>query len=569
MDPANTQYDGFMALQMGMNAALNPAYLPESQYAKGINVDVRGGLIRTRSGFRQVAQLPDGIFNGAGRWSLNSGDRIVVGIQGDLHVLSADTGAVVFTLSGALSETHAYYFCQADRFLIVQDGESTPVILQYDDNAYSQVTEDVSIPIGYMMTYAHGRLHMVPKFVPSTTTDGRPYIISGDICEPDNPATCLQFTEVEYLSEGGAHGLPNELGFIGGIAPLRNAQTGTGVGGTIVLAKNGSCGFDFSIPRAQWKSQALSQVLFFGGGTVSPRSVINLNNDLLYRGFDGIRTLRHTASQAGGGGALSNVPVAMEMVPYMDTGAENLYNAAMAGFDNQILLTTQFTGAGYQALVSWDTAAGYFIGASGPGAYNGIWTGAQFTQVLSAFRNNTESLFAFTNSNRMYILDPYDRKDEGSEIHSRIETRIYPFGDFLTRKKLMYAEMWLTGISRQVKVRMHYKPFGYPKWFTLGQERTINVPNDSMSQSRLQLRFAVDNSQDICDPVSGFLPTVAVGFQFAISWEGDLTLERFRAASQPVMDAPPEPCDADAVMLSAADSETGVVLGDFGYNMEA
>jgi hypothetical protein len=155
MDPVNTQYDGFMALQMGMNAALNPAYLPESQYAKGINVDVRGGLIRTRSGFKQVAQLPDGVFNGAGRWSLNSGDRIVVGIQGDLHVLSADTGAVVFTLSDALSETHAYYFCQADRFLVIQDGESTPIVLQYDNNAYSQITEDVSIPVGFMMTYAH------------------------------------------------------------------------------------------------------------------------------------------------------------------------------------------------------------------------------------------------------------------------------------------------------------------------------------------------------------------------------------------------------------------------------
>ena len=254
------QYDGFIALQMGMNAALNPAYLTGTQYALGVNIDVRGGLLRTRSGFWELTRLPEGTFNGIGRWSLNSGDRLVVGIGGDLHVLEANTGSVVFVLTGALTSSLGYYFCQADRYLVVQDGARSPVVLEYSNGAYTQVTSDVSIPIGFSMTYAHGRLHVVPRYIPQTFEDGRASIVSGDICEPDNPSTCLKFTETEYLSEGGANGLPAELGFIGGIGTLRNSSTGTGVGGTIVVARNGCCGFDFSISRSLWKSQALSQV---------------------------------------------------------------------------------------------------------------------------------------------------------------------------------------------------------------------------------------------------------------------------------------------------------------------
>ena len=83
-----TTAQGFSFFTGGMNSAVVPAALGDQQYSRGINVSSRGGYIRTRPGLKKLDYaLPPGDYQGAGRWSLDDGDRLVMVVEiGRAHV---------------------------------------------------------------------------------------------------------------------------------------------------------------------------------------------------------------------------------------------------------------------------------------------------------------------------------------------------------------------------------------------------------------------------------------------------------------------------------------------------
>jgi len=558
--------EGFTGLPGGMNATTRPAVLSESQYAKGINVAGRGGQVKTRPGFNTVHALPAGEFGGAGVWSLNSGDMIVSVIGGSVHAYATQTGTAT-SFPALLSPGANCTFVQADRYFVIQDGISTPVVLEYASGTVTS-RDPGSIPPGFSMAYAHGRIHMVPATVPNTGVDGRAYLLSGDICEPLDPATVLDFTETEYLAEGGANALPSELGFIGGLGSLRSSQTGTGVGATIAFGRNGVCSFDFSIPRSLWKSQALSQVLFLNGGCRSPRSIAGANNDLAYRSDDGLRTVGYSISQNSG--ALTSLPVSMEMLDYLRVGASDADTTFSAFCDNRLVTSAEHDGAHFKALVSWDLAAGYYLGRGQGAAYDGLWTGTGFRQAVTARLDGVPRLFVIGGDNVLYVLDEDAKTDAGgTRIESRLDTRTFFFTNRVSRKRLQYVELFLADLVHDVSVSVWYRPHGYAKWFPMGS-RDIIVPGGSMPQCRANVRISVDTSADVCQPVDGVPPYSAVGFQFAIGWTGYAVLEGFKAeALVPPAEVPPEPCsETEGVVLLPGSGPSGEILEDFGYSWE-
>lgn len=445
-------------------------------------------------------------------------------------------------------------------------GQSDPVVLVDDNGTPTVYTGEQSIPKGYLMTYAHGRIHMVPTKIPGTFEDGRASLLSGDILTPLDPSTVLKFESTEYLAEGGAHGLPAELGYIGGLGTLRSGSTGTGYGTTVVFAERGICAFDFSISRTQWKATQISTALFSDNGCRSPWSVVNLNSDLLYRGTDGIRSLAHTAQQVGSG-SLANTPISLELNPYFREDYPYLKYVSASVADNRMLTTTQAAGYNsFKALASYDVAAPAYSGASKQGLFDGLWTGDTFYQTVSAFAGGARRHFIFAEGPIIYYVDPTALTDNGTPIEARLETRMLAFQDLVLRKQLKNFELWLTDVMMDTTISVWYRPFGYYKWFPMGT-RTVYVPEGSLPQGRMKLRFTLDSFNDVCDPVSGLSPFTATGFQFAIQWTGNMVIERGRAEAMPIMDPPPEPCDAEGVLLSAADSESGVVLDDYSYSI--
>jgi len=595
-----TVFGGFTGLPAGMDAYRNPALLPDAQAARAVNVSFRGSLARTRPGLYEELMLPEGEFQGAGVWSLADpyGDHIVYVASGVVYVLELGS-LTLWDMGDQMDHTNQCFFSQADQYLIIQDGLSKPFILEHDGSSYAQKVPDTSspVPTGTIATYAHGRLHMVPTNVPGQTVKGDTYLLSGDICEPWNPETVLRFTETQYLNEGGAHSLPAALGPITALGALRNANTGTGIGTTVVFARRGVCAFDFSLPRETgWKSQALSQVMFFEAGTESPWGVVNANNDIIYRAADGIRTLGYSVSQAGGGsGSLSNLAISKEVDTWLGTDGEYVTNASMALYDNRLLTTTVPNDNGwFKGIVSWDIAAGSYAGVGGGGAYDGLWTGDSFCQLVTAMRGRRPVTYVFTEGPCIMRLDESLTADSfiirdrdadvvtedatgthvanagaartSYDILSRLETRSIDFASLNTIKRLEHVDVWLSGMVDDVDITVYFKPHLYPKWFQ-ASSRTVYVPSGSMPQGRRRLRFALPEIPTTCNPATGESPHAAFSFQLAVRWEGHAVIEQVVAVADAQAEEPTEPCDDSTVdpILEAEVSQTGVVLDDYEY----
>jgi hypothetical protein len=565
--PEVTQIEGFMDLRDGMNGNRDPLLLPETQFANGINVSARGGQVKTRPALvLENLNLPQALYQGGGVWSLNSGDRIVYVAAGIVYSLMVET-MVLTTVGDLLDDTAQCFFEQTDKYMVIQDGINPAVILVYDvtDKEYAGSS---SIPIGYAMVFAQGRLHLVPKVVPSTTEDGRASLISGDILEPLDNTTCLKFTETEYLSEGGAHSLPAEMGFINGLGVLRNSSNGTGVGQIIAFGRNGVCAFDFSIFRDYWKDQALSQVLYFSAGTDSPWSILNANNDMIYRSHDGLRILKYTASQISGGqGGLSNTPLSIEVDRYLRNDGAYLTWVSTTLQDNRVLCTASGVNATYfKGMVSWDLAAAFYGGSQGVGAYDGIWTGDNFAQVHTAMNAGNLTGYVFAEGPILYRIDGsavYDGVN--TPIESKIETKAYIFGDLVTRKKLKFADLWITDVPVDTEFEVFYRQQGYPLWASMGT-RTLSVPAGGLSQSFRRVRFAVSADDTLCDPTTKEFLNTGTGFQFAIRWTGRAKIERFRAVVSLLPEQPPNLCETDGIVLTES-ATSGTVLNDFSYKI--
>lgn len=566
---SNIKQTGFTSLLNGVHTGIDPDVLGEAYYSLGINVSSRGGLIHTRPGFTTDAALGSGTYQGGGVWSLNSGDRWVYVVEG--HVCSAvlDSVSPVIDHGLLLSTSAQCHFYQADRYMVIQDGTSTPIVLEEDPVtgiAGRKTLPASPIPAGYVGSYVFGRIHMVPRYVPGTTDPGHPYFLSGDISLPNDPGTCLAFTETDYLAEGGAVGMPLEMGYIYGMSAMRNAATGTGYGPLMVFARNGVCAFDVSIyPRENWKNQPFGQVLFFGNGTVSPWSIVPVNDDLAYRSADGIRFIKHTASQTGGNsGVLSNPSQSNEMQAYI-AAEDETYLPYVSGAicSDRFFMTTSGTDSRYfQALMVLDTAkvAG-LTGTQNP-SYDGIWQieGKPVAQVFNAFLNGKPTTFVVTQGPDLYRLDPDAVMDGATKIKSRIHTRVYNFDD-LSLKILEYVELWVSDLQHDTAVTVYYRPAGYPLWNVL-DTRALKVAAGSLPQRRRRLRFVLDNRSEVCDPVSKQHLIGAQAFQFAIAWEGYMKIEAFMATARLEIESPQDVCD-ETEARTVTDVTDGVTLGNF------
>lgn len=564
-EQAGPPVDGFVALLDGMQAGLDPEILKESAYSRGINVSCRGGLLRSRPGFVHDLELPAGAFQGMASWALHSGARLVLVIGGSVCVVRADDSSLQ-VFSGLLSATAQCYLCQAERFMVIQDGSSTPVVLQENGGVVEVRPQAHTIPVGTAMTFAHGRLHLTPKYVPGGAENGQPYVVSGDIFNPQNPASCLEFTETDYLSEGGAHSLPMEMGYVRAFAPLRNAPTGTGYGGTVVFAERGVSAFDFSVPRDEWKSTALSQVLFFGPGTKSPWSVIPVNGTLLYRAVDGLRLLSYSVTSAQStGDILSMVPQSTEVSPYMTRDDRDyLPFVSAAVSDNRVFMTVGGVNERwFRGLLVYDTARVSSIAATqAEGAYDGLWQveGVNIGGVASCVRNGEETLYFYGSDGWLWRLDPEAEDDNGTAVRCRLRTRAL-MHDTASLKRLKAASVWLRGLSRDASVSVYYRPTGYPLWAELGV-RAVKVGTGSLQQRRRNLSFNLDIGSAPSDPASGEALYLGQGFEFTLEFTGPLVVSMFRCEGILVAEPAGDPC-SETTGAAVAAGTAGVEIGDF------
>lgn len=528
----------------GCHGSLAPGSLNRGYFHKGVNLSVRNGQAKTRPRWvEEYELLGGGEFQGAFIYSLNDGDRLVYGRGGEVRLLELWSGEDF--LIGSLSPTAPrFYFVQADRYCIVQDGENRPLFIyesgllrraeDYDGTGPSEVYT------GTVMTYGHGRVFLTPSKLHDldgqpTGETGRPYWVAGGLLRPSDPERVLLFDETQYLDGGTANALPFETGFIQGLAFFQNAASGTGLGPLLAFGRQGVSAVSVNVPRSAWFSADFSQVLFVGPGTLSPESLTPVNNDLIYRSLDGLRSVRLTSQSSA-----SNTETPLAVVPMSQEVShrlvrddeEDLPKVSGTFSDNFFLVTTGPKGSkGFDSLIALDTApASAFGGASSP-AYADIWTGPTFRQVLSARGSRgTPTPFAVVEKGEGFSLAglSLDEIRDFGEVSPK--SRIYlpatagsGAQTLSEHVKFLSVHLNFREVKGPLKVRAYYRADEYPRWSKTdeydwqgtGEEDEYSLPRVSLGPLDPATGRAAGN---------GLPFGVGQAIQVCVEWEGVATL---------------------------------------------
>ncbi len=573
--------DGFVSFTNGANDGVDASVLADNYYARGVNISTRGGLVKTRPPWKKLLTLESGLFQRAALYRLNSADRIVYTIAGNVKAINTSDMSVE-DHSVVMSPTAARcYYVKPDEFFIIQDGTSTPVILQGNVRVDSSLEQ--GFKVGTLMAYGHNRIFIVPRFVPDnagvdTEEDGRPYFIASDLLFPYNKTRVFGWTENLYLNEGGAFSQPEEFGFINGLRFFRNAQTATGIGTLIVFGRDGNSSFAVNAPRSSWKDNDLSQVLFPENGTESPDSIINVNDDILYRdNKTGIRSIRfQVSSVASGTGIMSNPCLSNEVKYLFDLDLpEDLPYVSMASVNDRIYCTTggRFNDGGFKCIVSLDSDLAHTINQLKSNAiYDGAWTGLSFLQILKAKYNDKDALYAFVKNgdgNELWVLDESSTSADNAE--TRTECRLYTksmphkIDDTVStqREKVKALEFWFKDIVGRLDVTVYWRVDGYKLWNKM-RTHTVLASESGLSQFRERIR--ITPVSDTVDETRERLTRIGSVFQYCIAWTGRCTLQKCKIFTESTTDpASDVESESDVRTLEADDDQ--VELDDFDYEI--
>lgn len=605
--------DGWVSVAGGVNTSIVPCLIQDSQFAMGVNVSSRSGLLHTRPRWQRVPfYIPSGRFQGAFIFRSRIIDYLAVVVDGALYLINLATGVRIYCDTFPTTDFDRAYFVQADRYLIVQNGitrptENWPIIMDSQlllDNGTVQIFTSESgwaylgdqvnynakrVPIGTHMAYGQGRLFVtVSRLWDNGLLSGsaqwlyqapNKYFVAGDILAPDNPDSVLAFTELDYLAQGGAFSLPTEHGEVTGMQFYRNAATGTGVGELIVAGEYGLSAFGVGAPRAQWADISLAQSLFSNHGVESDRAFIPVNNDLAFRSVDGIRFMRFSKSDSEGSGSLVSLPQSMEISTLLDLdSATERHASSMACVDERVFLTT---GAAELADATVNTKAFSFIApldlyvigatqadknfnAKGTPAFDGLWNGPEMLQILNIPRGDDSFLGAISRvsdtQTELWILDPTATYDgESDRPLCRVETKSFEWGDPTVLKEFKFAEVWLSDLRGPLDITMYWRSDNYALWVKCNSIH-VEACDTGERQARYALRFS-PTAEGMFDPVSNRTLTKGYEFQFCLEWRGVAMIEKVRLISMPQpLPTPNVGCDIEVCVPITASGSTGEVL---------
>jgi hypothetical protein len=441
--------------------------------------------------------------------------------------------------------------CQAGEFFIIQDGSSAPVIL---DGGSARLANANEIPAGGPMAFGLGRLWVAR---------GREFL-AGDIQSAER-GSVLKFTETEYLNEGGAFSLAAEMGDVTAMAFISVLDTATGQGPLMVFGEHGAASLYVNLPRAQWKTTMIQQVALMGIGAAGQRNIVHLNNDLVFRSPDGIRTFRSARAEQGIDGLL---PFSAEILPYIDVDADpSLEFSSGVMHQGRMLFTTQsrqefasfvssatsrsytsrfYTFAG--ALV-WDTHPMNSAQSRTAPCWEGVWTTtlARLVALTTAVSTGSPRCFALARNDAGNCLLELFAGDTSTEnISCILETRATTHNNPFEEKSLITAELFLRDLRGAVSVTVKFRPDQAANWVLW---QTMSVPSsDAVCSTNPTTCFAqifdqyrprlwLCNAPTDTDPVLFRQSRRGFSFQYRLEWSGELGIHQFRAHAQTV----PEP----------------------------
>jgi len=574
---ANRQYDGAISFAGGQDAGKNPVLLQDDQYQFGENVHCRGGPATTRTAFslrtlnflNNINYDARGTFNGTINPKIGSQQAFQQGLfQGALfYDPSLNVDSIVAMIGGRLfqcvpqqttvditefslptqnrGDIPIAYLVQADRFCVVQDGESGAIIF---DGATARRAGLNEVPTGLVMAYGMGRLVVLGK--------DRRDIFFGDLWgshDGEPGLSVLQFTEMNNPLTTEIATLPFTMGHAVGMAFIPQQDTTMGQGQLFVLAEKGTASFFLNLPRDQWAFTTFQVMFLIDIGATGHRSITPVNSDIWFRSKDGWRTIRMAHAEARG---WSQLPMSTEVTNYVDVETPSLLAwESSINFENRLWsLCTPIWNQGrpyFNGMLSLDF---FVLSSFGQAAHKPSWdghhSGIQATQLVAGNFNAQQRAFAFgldgSGNNCIYELDPAATRDTSGLITSSIVPKSFTFQTYFDEWVLEGADAWFEDISEQTTVSAYLKPDNYPDWipwrtgtlYPPANLTPIGLPGQ-FSNGMPVMREGFSPRWNFYKPDVGTDSAntrrdLKRGFEFStkIQWTGNAALNRYRIYTQ-------------------------------------
>jgi len=568
--------DGVLTLEQGMSSGRAPTLIDKQQCAYAANATMRGGYAKNRPAFRKLI-LDSGAasvawqaanFQGAGFYDIGDGQQHVIGMSsGRLYQLDLVGNQVTFTDRTIDNQNSPIrplaYFCQADVYMVVQDGFATPIIMQGPTTIRRATANEV--PVATAMTYGQGRLWISKARL----------LAAGDIF--GGPTAVISFTENQYLAEAkGGFGVPLQSGDIMGLDFLEVGDTSTGQGDLLVFCRKAVWSVQAGIPRGQWITtpRMLSVSLTNIGGT-GHRAIINANGDCYFRSKDGWRSYRVARNEQfytlyGGQVSYGSgyAPISLEMdrviqndtIQLMDYGSAVLFKNRVLGLASpQTYQTTQpegtFEGVYFRSIVALDFNIVSGMRQKQPPAWDGEWLGLNVLQLLANDFTYVERCLVFARNTTTGLNEIWEIVDDNYDANAQpiktvIESRAMDCEKPKNLKQLRRGDLYFTNVLAETEVEVNFRSDGYPQWipwhkFKINSQGQLpgdpggalcNIPTCSVpgicavpgsNQGGYWYQQPLPTPPTVCDPHVNKLIRNGFEFQFQIAWTGPAVLHAF------------------------------------------
>lgn len=497
--------DGSVTFEGGVDSGVMPSEVDKNQVAFAVNASFRQSFVSPRPGFiqkdyetclsitadntlvtaDQTNVTADGYseecYSSSGLTGVFQCALPYIGDNGSTFILMLISGKVWLydCLQNSVQSLSATpdlenpsnildgWMVQAENFVVIQDGQSTPLIFNGSNLRRATIDE---IKCGRVMAYVNGRIwYALANGFSFRATD----IVYGD----GTRASVLKETENTFLNEGGDFAVPSDSGGITAMAVPGNPDTSLGQGPLLIFTPRYVFSINAPVDRDVWKNlnYPIQAISLLTSGALGARSAITVNGDVFYRAVDGVRSFiiaRRSFNDWG------NTPISNEVLNIIDNDqADLLWASSAVVFDNRLLMTSQprynAEGVVHKSLVVLDFDLITSLRKKFPPAWAGIWTGLDVLQVLKTENAYGDRCFSIARgldgTIQIWEISKTEKFDNNladgkKEIQWLVQTRAYNFELPFGLKRLDSGDIFIDSLDGDVLFNIEYRPDQYPGW---------------------------------------------------------------------------------------------------------
>jgi hypothetical protein len=283
----------------------------------------------------------------------------------------------------------------------------------------------IGIPCGKQWAYCQGRIW-------TSLPDGTKFV-AGDAVGGSSGTAANNFLDAilytmqnTLLSNGGTFTIPGNYGTIRAmvIPPTMNVALGQGP----LQVFTQQCVFSVNAPpdMTTWASltSPIVTISLLNAGALSQWSTIAVNDDVLFRAPDGIRSMTIASLDFH---KWNNAPCSQEVEPAINGDTPSLLNFCSAvQFDGRVIFGTLpisgTNGAYFQNAVVINLDGVGNLQEKSPAVWEGEWTGLNTLQWMSGIFGNEVRCFSFMSDGTTIGLSELHRTADGQDIAGTIST---------------------------------------------------------------------------------------------------------------------------------------------------